>query len=393
MNIREYLAESVWTREDVDRFLDPDHPNWARFDPITGYRLNDLVMHDGVDGSSTLNTYLPNSARMTINYADRPCRINTYGDSFTQCHQVSDGETWQEILAAHFGEPIRNFGVGGYGVYQAYRRMRRIEATTDSAPYVILNIFSDDHVRNLDMARWFRLLGFRRAIGDLAHVMFHANPWAHVRMDLSSGTFIEKDNPFPTPESLYELCDPDAVYELFANDEIVQLHCLSEGIDIGDTSNLDRLAEHLGVAVDLRSAATRERDAASLFYSYGLQATLYTLDLVRDYLSGIDRHLLVLLSYGGEDVRVALDGGRRADQVVLDYLAEHDIPYVDTLGAHVKDAADFRLNSRAYCDRYYIGHYNPLGNHFFAFAVKPTLLEWLRPEPITYQESKLRSRT
>jgi hypothetical protein len=50
-------------------------------------------------------------------YADKKCRINTYGDSFTQCHQVSDGETWQEYLAAHLGEPVRNFGMGGYGAY------------------------------------------------------------------------------------------------------------------------------------------------------------------------------------------------------------------------------------------------------------------------------------
>ena len=66
-------------------------------------------------------------------YAGRPCRINTYGDSFTQCHQVSDAETWQEYLAGHLGEPIRNFGMGGYGVYQAYRRMVREEQTDQGA--------------------------------------------------------------------------------------------------------------------------------------------------------------------------------------------------------------------------------------------------------------------
>ena len=72
---------------------------------------------------STRTTQAASDARS--NGGDRPCRMNTYGDSFTQCHQVSDGETWQEYLAAHLGEPVRNFGVGGYGVYQAYRRMLR----------------------------------------------------------------------------------------------------------------------------------------------------------------------------------------------------------------------------------------------------------------------------
>jgi hypothetical protein len=38
--------------------------------------------------------------------------------SFTQYHQVSDGETWQEYLAAHLGEPVGDFGIGlDTGVY------------------------------------------------------------------------------------------------------------------------------------------------------------------------------------------------------------------------------------------------------------------------------------
>ena len=66
------------------------------FDPELGYVLRDSIMRDGVDGSSTIARYSPTGERKLVNFADRTCRINTYGDSFTQCHQVSDGETWQE---------------------------------------------------------------------------------------------------------------------------------------------------------------------------------------------------------------------------------------------------------------------------------------------------------
>src|SRR5262245_31781978 len=131
MNIREFLSSATFIREEVDEFIDPAATTWAKFDPELGYRLSDILIRDGVDGCYTIGTYLPSGARRTIHYADKPCRINTYGNSFTQCHQVSDGETWQEILAAHFGEPIRNFGVGGFGVYQTYRRIRRTEPTAD----------------------------------------------------------------------------------------------------------------------------------------------------------------------------------------------------------------------------------------------------------------------
>ena len=34
-------------------------------------------------------------------FADRPCRVNTYGDSFTHCDQVSDGETCKAIDAVN----------------------------------------------------------------------------------------------------------------------------------------------------------------------------------------------------------------------------------------------------------------------------------------------------
>jgi len=37
-------------------------------------------------------------------------------------------------------------------------------------------------------------------------------------------------------------------------------------------------------------------------------------------------------------------------------------------------------------DRYFIGHYKPSGNHFFAYAIKDPIVDWLDPKPITYQQ-------
>src|SRR5688572_23993677 len=126
LTLRSLLESVALPREALEKFLDPNFVSWAKHDPELGYRLSNVVVKDGVDGARSIYTYEPNGARRVGHYRERPCRINTFGDSMTQCHQVSDGETWQEVLAAHFGEPIRNFGVGGYGIYQAYRRMMRI---------------------------------------------------------------------------------------------------------------------------------------------------------------------------------------------------------------------------------------------------------------------------
>jgi hypothetical protein len=100
-----YLRESAVPKETIDRFL--RGPTWAQYDPELGYILSNYRPADGMDDSSTISTVQTNGARTSFVYADHPCRINTYGDSFTQCHQVSDAETWQEYLAGHLGEPIR----------------------------------------------------------------------------------------------------------------------------------------------------------------------------------------------------------------------------------------------------------------------------------------------
>jgi hypothetical protein len=110
----EYLRKSVASVEEIEVFLREN--TWARFDPALGYILGNFMPMDGIDHSRTISTSGRNGARTSFVYAGRACRINTCGNSFTQCHQVSHAETWQEYLAGHLGEPVRNFGMGGYGV-------------------------------------------------------------------------------------------------------------------------------------------------------------------------------------------------------------------------------------------------------------------------------------
>ena len=89
---KEYLEKSAVSRETIDRFL--RGPSWGQFDPELGYILGNYLPADGVDQSATISTVQTNGARTSFMYAGRKCRINTYGDSFTLCEQVSDGETW-----------------------------------------------------------------------------------------------------------------------------------------------------------------------------------------------------------------------------------------------------------------------------------------------------------
>jgi hypothetical protein len=329
--------------------------------------------------------YRKTGERATINYADRPCRLNVYGDSFTQAAQVSDGETWAEYLAAHLGEPVRNFGIGGYGAYQAYRRMLREEATPRATEYAILNIWDiDDHMRSIDKWRWLRMAENRRNSPGNLHT-FHGNPWAHIRLDLNTGKAIEHENPYPTPKSLYQLCDKDHVYEHFRDDLVVQLQVakrMGTGVDL---ANLKAVAAALKVPADFSSPEATAQTAGALHLEYALRASMRIVEKARAFAREKNKKLMILLSCGGGSVGRACRGLPRLDQPFVDFLKRTGVPFIDVLPKHVEDFKAFNLSPADYVKRYYIGHYKPQGNHFFAFAIKDALVDWLEPKPIAYR--------
>lgn len=384
---REILNKVALQKQLVDRFLNPQERNWAVFDAELGYTLRDSVAADGVDGSYTFSTYPGAGARQMINFASRPCRINTYGNSFTQCHQVSNGETWQEYLAAHLGEPLRNFGIGGYGVYQAYRRLRREEKTALAAEYLLLNIYDDDHVRSVTKYRWLQMPSFHPRMLDLPKAelcMFHASPWAHVRLNLDTGSFEEHENPYPTPESLYQLCDQDHVYEAFKDDFEVQVFLAQQHTADVDLDALKVMAEVLAISPDFSSPEMTAKSARALLQTYALRASQFIVDQTRAFAQAEGKKLMILLSYSAGSVITACQGQPRFDQTFVDFLKEEAVPFVDSLDKHVEDFNQFRGTPEEYARRYYIGHYNPQGNHFFAYSIKDALVNWLEPKPPAY---------
>jgi len=400
LTVEELLARTAYRESDVDRLLDPEHPSFLRFDPYLGYVFIDFVMRDGVDHS--LSSYVYDKEighRKLMHYGDQPCRINTYGDSFTQGQQVSDAETWQEVLSAHIREPIRNFGVGGYSVYQAYRRAKIIEATEASAEYVILNIWDDDHIRNLDLSRWIRTAWDSRDkpwSGGDAPWPIHGWPWGHIRYDLDANRFVELDGFCRDEEDVRKLGDSDHFYQCFKDDDIVHLFVLRNGGD-APTERLEATAEALGIAVDLRDSAKRAEDAARLHVQYGLKSTTFMLDGMREWAAGLGKKLMVLLSYNAPTIAEFVAHDRRFDRDLVEYLEKSNVAHVDCLKKSAEDYQSYSLSMDEYLKRFYIaaagaavfGHYNPYGNHWFAFALKNEIVDWLDPKPPAYRDNEV----
>lgn len=377
----QYLRNSVLSKEVIDVFLDPSQPSWAQFDPEVGYILGNAMPRDGLDGSFTISTVQKNGARTARAYVDKKCRINTYGNSFTQCHQVSDGETWQEYLAAHLGEPIRNFGMGGFGVYQAYRRMVRAEQTDDGADYVILYIWGDDHHRSVMRCRHAVIYPWWNHRGGIA---FHNNFWANIEMDLDLGRFVEKENLLPTPELLYKMTDPDFMFQALRDDLMIQLYVIRQVEPSSlDMKRINALAEILGVpGLD---KANLEASVEKIKMAYGFAATKLIIQKAWDFCNNKGKELMILLLCP-RATRQLLNGQTRYEQEIVEYLDEKGLRYFDMNLAHLEDYKSFNLSVEDYMKRYYIGHYSPAGNHFFAFSIKNEIVNWLNPKPITYRD-------
>jgi hypothetical protein len=379
--IKEFAKELVYDKKDVKSWLD-GKAAFSQYDGELGWLLKDCQVQDGVDGTWCTYSYENDGqgCRKIINYPEKKCRINAYGDSFTQCHQVSDGETWEEILAAHFGESIRNFGVGGWSVYQAYLRMKREEKKTP-AEYIIFNIWGDDHFRNLDSWRKIRVPQME-GFGEPTLPYVEVNP--------ETKTFKECPNPCPTKASVYNLCDIDWVINRFKNDfvfNIMLAHKSAADMEVDKSyDKIKNLATTFGINTKIDSAGAISSAANEMHTRTSLYASMRIVELVEDYAKKNNKKVFYVLSFGSYDIAKKIKEGTRFDREFVDFMKKKKLPYVDLMDAHVKDYAKYKVSVEEYLKQYFIGHYNPRGNFFHAWAIKDKLVEMLDPKPASYKK-------
>jgi hypothetical protein len=385
--LKDLIEEVRFVREELDDFLDHRQPNWGYFEGELGYVHRSIVWKDGVDGSYTRATYQPHGPRLLQRHAERPCRINTYGDSFTEGACVSDGETWQEVMAARLGEPVRNFGIGGHSSYQAYRRMRRIERTDARAGCLLLTLYLDeDSYRNLDRFRWVRWhRWWNQRRPDEKFRMVHANPGCHLRYDPGQRRFVEEENACPTEESLYRLTDPAFVHHLLAHDFTTQVVLAQKGYTVHDMGLLRACAESIGLPLRFADPDDCAAEATRLHQEIATRSAIAVVELWMAFCAAEGRSGLIATASDQGWLANCARAERAPVHGVVEYLRARGIPHFDGPAWHAEDWVEQGPRLEASIAKLYNhGHYSPSGNFHFAQGLAMTMARQLAPPPELY---------
>jgi hypothetical protein len=380
--VREYLRSIMLSRQRVEDFITGQYgPRDKRpgeifqYDSELGWIHHEAVGSTGVDRSKVFYSYESDGARKVINFPDRPCRIRTYGNSFTHCSQANNNETWEEYLAAHIQEPVRNYGIGGYSVYQAYRRMLKVEKQTSSG-YIILNIWDDDHYRNLDAWRSIRF-GYGSRCGFTL---------PHLRVDVAKGSCKEMENISKTPEYLYKLCDENYLWRTFKDDPILKMVMAARR---GGRNISAELINPVAVTFGIPDEKIANTEVAKRIKKIHTEAALFATQNVvtwaEEFARDTGKKLMIMLSFGRGNVAKHLSGEPRFDQGFVDWLKNKQYPVIDMLDVFAEDYKKYKVDIDQYLAPFYNGHHTPRGNFFTAWAIKDTIIRWLNPRPLPYR--------
>jgi hypothetical protein len=86
-------------------------------------------------------------------------KIVLIGGSFAMGHGVNDEETFAYLLQKKLNRyQIKNFGIGGYGTYQSYLKLKDVFDTNKNIKIVVYSFIEDHEDRNVGDVSWHEFL-------------------------------------------------------------------------------------------------------------------------------------------------------------------------------------------------------------------------------------------
>lgn len=138
--------------DQIRQYLDRSTPHLVEMHPVLGWRHAPNYR----DQSTQMNALALRSDREYSSTAPAGVlRAAAFGDSFVYCSEVENAACWTSIIEATNRDiELLNYGVGGYGLDQAYLRYL-LEGETLSPHVVLLGFMPDDINRTVNVYRRF----------------------------------------------------------------------------------------------------------------------------------------------------------------------------------------------------------------------------------------------
>jgi lysophospholipase L1-like esterase len=343
--VRPYTLPVASTTDKIDAYLESS-TSYVIYDPDLGWTIRSNS--ESLDG-----LYKANSAglRAEVDYDLSPqpevVRIAIFGDSFTHGTDVPFGDSWGQRLEALLNErgldvEVLNFGVGGYGMDQAFLRWQH--QGSSYSPDIVLFGFQPENVyRNFNTFRPFYFRG-------------SAIPFTKPRFALDGDELELVNSPTIPPEQI-----PDTIAH-FAGSPLAEYDFFFDEADFTDHWWLE--SRLFALFFDMLSP---DPTRASQFYDLNSEPTRLTLAVIQAFETDVEAsgaQFMIVTLPSLEDLRRVKAGRPLTYAEFLDHL-DANYKVVHTEGSFEGD----RL--RDYFEP--STHYSIAGNRVIADAVADEL--------------------
>lgn len=150
----DFYPKNLLTEYQIDatkRIID-DNNNYHKFDSLLGW----TIKSNANNNEKSSNQYGARWSKTYSQYhANNITRVESYGDSYTFCDDVNDNETWQTYIEGldSLYEAV-NWGVGAYGLDQAYLRYTKTRNIYESE-IILIGYMTENIARNVNTYRPF----------------------------------------------------------------------------------------------------------------------------------------------------------------------------------------------------------------------------------------------
>jgi len=285
-------------------------------------------------------------------------RISTYGDSYTHCDDVANHETWQvQLQQLNPDLEVLNFGVGGFGLDQAFLRYQEKIGQFDSQ-IVLIGYMTENIFRHVNVFRPFYL----SATGT---------PLTKPRFALRNEELILIDNPMRQLSQYRELLEsPETTLPaLGKHDHHFNTIYKSSMFDFLPSYRLLNILSYL--YFNSRDVIT---DGYYNTKSEAYRVTTRLLDKFYQTVQADGSQPVILIFPEPADIIRYRENGTRQYAPLVAYLDEKKYRYIDLLQA--LDGIGGQLATNKLFAKPSLNHYSPLANNLAAQIIQ----QYLRKE-------------